>query len=87
MNPLSALFVAPTEPPEWNEVFEDPLLPLMVDIGCGSGRFLVWLAKNSSVRQNYLGLEIRQKVLVVLTLMEDAVWELWCDDALIVFLV
>uniref|UniRef100_A0A453CZL4 tRNA (guanine(46)-N(7))-methyltransferase n=1 Tax=Aegilops tauschii subsp. strangulata TaxID=200361 RepID=A0A453CZL4_AEGTS len=62
VNPLSALFVEPTEPPEWTEVFEDPLLPLMVDIGCGSGRFLVWLAKNSGERRNYLGLEIRQKV-------------------------
>jgi tRNA (guanine-N7-)-methyltransferase len=43
-------------------VFEDPLLPLMVDIGCGSGRFLIWLAKNSGERRNYLGLEIRQKL-------------------------
>ncbi|XBI94854.1 hypothetical protein VPH35_031417 [Triticum aestivum] len=92
VNPLSALFVEPTEPPEWTEVFQDPLLPLMVDIGCGghmspsiasplcctfplasairgfflscagSGRFLVWLAKNSGERRNYLGLEIRQKL-------------------------
>ncbi|KAI5011059.1 hypothetical protein ZWY2020_013196 [Hordeum vulgare] len=62
VNPLSALFVEPTEPPEWTEVFEDPLLPLMVDIGCGSGRFLVWLAKNSGEKRNYLGLEIRQKL-------------------------
>lgn len=84
-------------------MFEDPLLPLMVDIGCGaflpsspilfsflfffyfavlmctqivsalsmkrcyvgSGRFLIWLAKNSGERRNYLGLEIRQKVSVV----------------------
>jgi len=43
-------------------VFEDPLLPLMIDIGCGSGRFLIWLAKNSDQRRNYLGLEIRQKL-------------------------
>uniref|UniRef100_A0A804NF29 WD-40 repeat-containing protein MSI4 n=1 Tax=Zea mays TaxID=4577 RepID=A0A804NF29_MAIZE len=34
----------------------------MVDIGCGSGRFLIWHAKNSGKSQNYLGLEIRQKV-------------------------
>lgn len=31
----------------------------------GSGRFLIWLAKNSGERRNYLGLEIRQKVSVV----------------------
>ncbi|XP_052159675.1 uncharacterized protein LOC127777165 isoform X2 [Oryza glaberrima] len=62
VNPLSSSFSEPTEPPEWKEVFEDPLLPLMVDIGCGSGRFLIWLAKNSGERRNYLGLEIRQKL-------------------------
>ncbi|KAF0916678.1 hypothetical protein E2562_010525 [Oryza meyeriana var. granulata] len=61
VNPLSSSFSEPTEPPEWKEVFDDPLLPLMVDIGCGSGRFLIWLAKNSGERRNYLGLEIRQK--------------------------
>ncbi|KAL6607950.1 hypothetical protein ACP70R_041013 [Stipagrostis hirtigluma subsp. patula] len=62
VNPLSSSFSEPTEPPEWKEVFEDPLLPLMVDIGCGSGRFLIWLAKNSGEKRNYLGLEIRQKL-------------------------
>ncbi|KAF0916676.1 hypothetical protein E2562_010525 [Oryza meyeriana var. granulata] len=62
VNPLSSSFSEPTEPPEWKEVFDDPLLPLMVDIGCGSGRFLIWLAKNSGERRNYLGLEIRQKL-------------------------
>ncbi|XP_015693927.2 tRNA (guanine-N(7)-)-methyltransferase [Oryza brachyantha] len=62
VNPLSSSFSEPTEPPEWKDVLKDPLLPLMVDIGCGSGRFLIWLAKNSSERRNYLGLEIRQKL-------------------------
>ncbi|GJN18703.1 hypothetical protein PR202_gb05894 [Eleusine coracana subsp. coracana] len=62
VNPLSSSFSEPTEPPEWKEVFEDPMLPLMVDIGCGSGRFLIWHAKNSGGRRNYLGLEIRQKL-------------------------
>uniref|UniRef100_A0A804RKH0 Transducin family protein / WD-40 repeat family protein n=1 Tax=Zea mays TaxID=4577 RepID=A0A804RKH0_MAIZE len=36
MNPLSSSFSEPTGPPEWKEVFDDPLLPLMVDIGCGN---------------------------------------------------
>ncbi|KAL5679270.1 hypothetical protein ACJX0J_005655, partial [Zea mays] len=62
VNPLSSSFSEPTGPPEWKEVFDDPLLPLMVDIGCGSGRFLIWHAKNSGKSQNYLGLEIRQKL-------------------------
>lgn len=32
----------------------------------GSGRFLIWLAKNSVEPRNYLGLEIRQKVLDII---------------------
>ncbi|KAG1355464.1 putative tRNA (Guanine-N(7)-)-methyltransferase [Cocos nucifera] len=53
---------APVQVPEWKAVFQDSTLPLMVDIGCGSGRFLIWLAKNSPEPRNYLGLEIRQKL-------------------------
>ncbi|XP_020248787.1 uncharacterized protein LOC109826198 [Asparagus officinalis] len=62
VNPLSSSFSKPVPAPDWKEVFEDCTLPLMVDIGCGSGRFLIWLAKNSSESMNYLGLEIRQKL-------------------------
>lgn len=62
VNPLSSAFSVPAEPPDWNVVFKDPLLPLVVDIGCGSGRFLLWLAKRNSDSKNYLGLEIRKKV-------------------------
>lgn len=51
----------PAQAPNWDEVLEDPTLPLMVDIGCGSGRFLMWLAK-ANPTGNYLGLEIRQKL-------------------------
>ncbi|XP_020099787.1 uncharacterized protein LOC109718151 isoform X2 [Ananas comosus] len=61
VNPLSSSFTEPVQVPEWKEVFRDSTLPLMVDIGCGSGRFLIWLAKNSVEPRNYLGLEIRQK--------------------------
>lgn len=43
-------------------MFEDATLPLMVDIGSGSGRFLMWLAKRNSSSMNYLGLEIRPKL-------------------------
>ncbi|XP_042966449.1 tRNA (guanine-N(7)-)-methyltransferase isoform X2 [Carya illinoinensis] len=62
VNPLSACFSMPVEVPDWNEVFRDPTLPLMVDIGSGSGRFLIWLAKRHPEVRNYLGLEIRQKL-------------------------
>ncbi|CAK7341711.1 unnamed protein product [Dovyalis caffra] len=61
VNPLSSSFSVPAQVPDWKEVFRDPTLPLMVDIGSGSGRFLIWLAKRNPDSGNYLGLEIRQK--------------------------
>ncbi|KAI3495603.1 hypothetical protein L1887_37948 [Cichorium endivia] len=62
VNPLSSTLSIPVEVPDWNDVFEDPKLPLVVDIGCGSGRFLMWLAKRNSGSKNYMGLEIRKKL-------------------------
>ncbi|OVA18355.1 tRNA (guanine-N-7) methyltransferase [Macleaya cordata] len=62
VNPLSASLSVPAEVPNWNQVFRDSTLPLMVDIGSGNGRFLVWLAKRSPETKNYLGLEIRHKL-------------------------
>ncbi|XP_071931563.1 uncharacterized protein [Coffea arabica] len=62
VNPLRSTFMVPAEVPDWNEVYKDPTLPLMVDIGCGSGRFLMWLAKRNPSSKNYLGLEIRRKL-------------------------
>ncbi|KAL4355325.1 hypothetical protein GQ457_06G016070 [Hibiscus cannabinus] len=62
VNPLSSSFSVPAPVPDWSEVFKDPTLPLMVDIGSGSGRFLLWLAKQNPDSQNYLGLEIREKL-------------------------
>ncbi|XP_058000369.1 uncharacterized protein LOC110651111 isoform X2 [Hevea brasiliensis] len=62
VNPLSSSFSVPARIPDWREVFRNPTLPLMVDIGSGSGRFLIWLAKKNPDSANYLGLEIRQKL-------------------------
>ncbi|KAI4302872.1 hypothetical protein MLD38_038570 [Melastoma candidum] len=62
VNPLRSSLSVPAEIPDWSRVFKDPALPLMVDIGCGSGRFLLWLARRNPDLQNYLGLEIRQKL-------------------------
>ncbi|XP_020204034.1 uncharacterized protein LOC109789482 isoform X2 [Cajanus cajan] len=62
VNPLSSSFSVPAQVPDWNQVFADPTLPLMVDIGCGSGRFLIWLAKRTPKERNFLGLEIRQRI-------------------------
>ncbi|VVB14956.1 unnamed protein product [Arabis nemorensis] len=62
VNPLSSSFSTPAPVPAWDGVYKDPSLPLMVDIGSGSGRFLLWLAKKNTDSRNYLGLEIRQKL-------------------------
>ncbi|KAL2478446.1 tRNA (guanine-N-7) methyltransferase [Forsythia ovata] len=62
VNPLRSSLMIPAEVPDWNEVYEDAKLPLMVDIGSGSGRFLMWLAKRNPTFRNYLGLEIRPKL-------------------------
>ncbi|XP_042501998.1 tRNA (guanine-N(7)-)-methyltransferase-like isoform X2 [Macadamia integrifolia] len=62
VNPLSASLTIPVEVPNWNEVYGDSMLPLMVDIGSGSGRFLIWLARRFPESKNYLGLEIRDKL-------------------------
>ncbi|KAL5560746.1 hypothetical protein UlMin_036957 [Ulmus minor] len=62
VTPLSNSFSIPIQVPDWNKVFRDPTLPLMVDIGSGSGRFLIWLAKRNLGVKTYLGLEIRHKV-------------------------
>lgn len=62
VNPLKASLMAPVEPPNWEDVFEDTRLPLMVDIGSGSGRFLILLAKRFLGSKNFLGLDIRDKL-------------------------
>ncbi|XP_076940254.1 uncharacterized protein LOC143609372 [Bidens hawaiensis] len=62
VNPLSSSLSVPAEVPNWKDVFEDPKLPLVVDLGSGSGRFLMWLAKRNPGSKNYLGLEIRKKL-------------------------
>ncbi|GLJ12061.1 hypothetical protein SUGI_0183120 [Cryptomeria japonica] len=62
VNPLKASLMTPVEPPNWENIFEDTRLPLMVDIGCGSGRFLILLAKRFCGTKNFLGLDIRDKL-------------------------
>ncbi|KAL0410963.1 UNVERIFIED_CONTAM: tRNA (guanine-N(7)-)-methyltransferase [Sesamum latifolium] len=62
VNPLRSSLMVPVEVPDWDAVYNDATLPLMVDIGSGSGRFLLWLAKRNAGSRNYLGLEIRPKL-------------------------
>ncbi|GAB5370776.1 hypothetical protein AAMO2058_001522100 [Amorphochlora amoebiformis] len=62
VNPLAAMHqVLPEEPQLHGKeaVFEDPTLPLYVDLGCGSGRFLLQMAIKHKGCANFLGVEIR----------------------------
>lgn len=51
VNPLKAALTAPLLAPNWPAIFHDPTLPLWVDIGCGSGRFLMLLAARQQKQQ------------------------------------
>lgn len=65
VNPLKRDLMTPPPPPVWSSVFEDPTLPLVVDIGSGYGRFCLAMAQveaASSAKRNYLGIEIRDAV-------------------------
>ncbi|MFM8525459.1 MAG: tRNA (guanosine(46)-N7)-methyltransferase TrmB [Cyanobacteriota bacterium] len=59
VNPLSRFFQLPLELPPPQELFDDPSLPLHLDIGCARGRFLLALAPLEPDR-NHLGVEIRR---------------------------
>ncbi len=61
VNPLSKNFFEIDPIPPLNQVFENPKLPLHLDIGCASGDFLFELSlKNKN--WNYIGIEIREKL-------------------------
>lgn len=67
VNPLSRNFFELEPIPPLNEIFENPNLPLHLDIGCAAGDFLFELAlKNKN--WNYLGIEIREKLIVNATI-------------------
>ena len=63
VNPLSKYFEYLEPLPELKEIFLDPSLPLHLDIGCGSGKFLMELAIRNK-NWNYLGIEIREKLVL-----------------------
>ena len=45
--------------PDWSQVFDDPNLPLLIDIGCARGGCLVHLSNREASKWNFLGLETR----------------------------
>ncbi len=63
VNPLSKNFFELDPIPPLNQVFENPTLPLHLDVGCASGDFLFELSlKNKN--WNYIGIEIRKKLVL-----------------------
>jgi SAM-dependent methyltransferase len=58
VNPLKKSLQVKHGPLAWNNLYSDPLKPLVVDVGCGYGRFLLQIAKLYP-QYNCLGLEIR----------------------------
>ena len=61
VNPLSKVFNNIEPIPPLKDIFNDLTNPLHLDIGCGSGDFLIQLA-NQNLNWNYIGLEIREKL-------------------------
>lgn len=61
VNPFKQSLQIPTEPLLWASVYRDPQLPLVVDIGAGSGRFILAYSRGMP-GVNMLGLEIRNPV-------------------------
>ena len=59
VNPLSPYYRFTPKPLEIGKVFENPDLPLHLDIGCARGRFILKMAE--AVKDwNFLGVEIRE---------------------------
>jgi len=61
VNPLSQFFKEVKPLPSLTEIFKNPDLPMHIDFGCGSAGFLIKLASENK-HWNYLGIEIRQKL-------------------------
>ena len=63
VNPLSRFFQAPLELPGPEELFDNPELPLHLDIGSARGKFLLNMAAFQR-NWNYLGVEIREPLVL-----------------------
>lgn len=59
VNPHSPFYRQEPTPVDLKLVFEDATRPLLLDIGCARGRFLLRMAE-SQPEWNYLGVEIRE---------------------------
>lgn len=61
VNPLKRSLATPPALPDWECLYDDPSLPLVVDVGSGYGRFLLGIAQRVPGR-NHFGFEIREQV-------------------------
>lgn len=59
VNPLSPYYRQSPKPIDIGSVFADPARPLLLDIGCARGRFLLRMAE-AEPAWNYIGVEIRE---------------------------
>ena len=59
VNPLAPFYRQAPKPVDFKVTFIDPTLPLLLDIGCARGRFLLRMAE-AEPGWNYLGVEIRE---------------------------
>ncbi|MCJ2543356.1 tRNA (guanosine(46)-N7)-methyltransferase TrmB [Thermostichus vulcanus] len=59
VNPLQVQYQQPASPPHWERVYRRLAQPFHLDIGTGSGRFLLRIAQEQP-EWNFLGVEIRQ---------------------------
>ena len=59
VNPLSARYRAQARAPKWEEAYDDRGRGLVIDIGCGGGRFDLLFAKRNE-HLNVLGVDVRQ---------------------------
>lgn len=61
VNPLAPFYRQSPKPIEIGQVFADPEKPLLLDIGCARGRFILRMAE-AEPAWNYLGVEIRHQL-------------------------
>lgn len=59
VNPLAPFYRQPPEPIDIERLFSEPERPLLIDLGCARGRFLLQMA-SAEPKWNYLGVEIRK---------------------------
>ncbi|MBD1909306.1 MULTISPECIES: tRNA (guanosine(46)-N7)-methyltransferase TrmB [unclassified Leptolyngbya] len=63
VNPLSQKYQTPIQPPNWSQIYASPQQPLLLDIGCARGSFLLEMAAQQP-DWNFLGLEIREPLVI-----------------------